>query len=201
MSTAGPATVLALVGAVKFANPNCRADRFSLWFRGPVAAGMPPRKPRNRIACASSDERRGRASRDSDRSAAELGLHPYGERMGQESRAREADRLPQGRGCRRLPRLAFSGMQQPARSIPHNRGGSAPFGNYARIIPNPECRGCRCLDVRHATSSALKRIKVRQVAKSRRYSSDPQGLSAARAKGRPRRVFIRAFIAHGQSGP
>jgi hypothetical protein len=159
---------------------------------------MPPCKSRNRIACASSDEHRGRPPRDSDRSA---GGAEYGERMGQESRSREADRLPQGRGCRRLPRLAFSGMQQPTRSIPHNRGSSAPFGSYARIIPDPECRGCRCLDVRHATSPALKRIKVRQIAKSRRYSSNPQDLSAARAKGRPRRVFIRTFIAHGQSGP
>jgi hypothetical protein len=87
-------------------------------------------------------------------------------------------------------------MQRSAPSIPHDRGGSAPFGHYARIIPNPECGGCRCLDVRHATSSALKRIKVRQVAKSRRYSSDPQDLSTARAKGRPGCVFIRTFIAH-----
>jgi len=31
----------------------------------------------------------------------------------------------------------------------------------------------RCLDVRHATSSAFKSIKVWQVAKSRRYSSKP----------------------------
>ena len=53
-----------------------RTDIFSLWFQGLVAAGMPPCKSRNRIACASSDEHRGRAPRDSDRSAAELGLRP-----------------------------------------------------------------------------------------------------------------------------
>src|SRR6516164_5577450 len=56
-----------------------RTGIFSLWFQGLVAAGMPPCKSRNRIACASSDEHRGRAPRDSDRSAAELGLRPnYG---------------------------------------------------------------------------------------------------------------------------
>jgi hypothetical protein len=72
------------------------------------------------------------------------------------------------------------------------------------LILNPPCGGelgYRRLDVRYATSSTLKRIKVRQAAKSRRYSSDPHDLSAARAKGGPWRVFIKTFIAHGQSGP
>jgi len=51
-----------------------------------------------------------------------------------------------------------------------------------------------CLDMRHATSSAFKIINVGQIAKSRRYSNEPHGLSAARAKRGLRR---RAFIAHG----
>jgi len=59
-----------------FTNANCRADRFSLWFRGPVAVCKRSCKSRNRIACASSDEYRGRDPRDSDRTAAELGLRP-----------------------------------------------------------------------------------------------------------------------------
>jgi hypothetical protein len=37
----------------------------------------------------------------------------------------------------------------------------------------------RCLDVRHTTSSAFKRIKVWQAAKSRRHSREPHDLSAA----------------------
>ena len=52
----------------------------------------------------------------------------------------------------------------------------------------------RCLDVRHTTNSAFKRIKIGQVAKSRRCSSEPHGLSAAWAK---RGLRLRAFIAHG----
>jgi hypothetical protein len=40
----------------------------------------------------------------------------------------------------------------------------------------------RCLDVRHTTSSAFKRIKVWQAAKSRRHSREPHDLSAAWAK-------------------
>jgi len=58
----------------------------------------------------------------------------------------------------------------------------------------------RDLDVRHATGSAFKGVKVGQVAKSRRYSSEPHDLSAALAKWRRWRV-IRVFVAHGQSGP
>jgi hypothetical protein len=48
----------------------------------------------------------------------------------------------------------------------------------------------------HATSSAFKGTRVREVAKSDRYSSDPHDLTAAWAKRRPWRVFIRAFVAH-----
>jgi len=54
----------------------------------------------------------------------------------------------------------------------------------------------RCLDVRRATSSAFKGVKLRQVAKSRGYSSEPHDLSAAWAKRRPWRAFIKAFVAH-----
>jgi hypothetical protein len=54
------------------------------------------------------------------------------------------------------------------------------------------------LNVRHATSSAFKGIKVGQVIKSRRYSSESHELSAAWAKRRPWGAFIRAFVAHGQ---
>ena len=43
----------------------------------------------------------------------------------------------------------------------------------------------RCLDVRQATSSTFKGIKVGQVLKSRRYSNEPHDLSAAWAKRPP----------------
>ena len=56
---------------------------------------------------------------------------------------------------------------------------------------------CR-LNVRHTTSSAFKNIQVRQVVKSRRYSSEPHGLSAGRAMRRCWRTFIREFVGHGQ---
>ena len=46
-----------------------RAGIFSLSFQGLVAAGMPSCKPKNRTACASRDEYRGRVLRGSDRSA------------------------------------------------------------------------------------------------------------------------------------
>jgi hypothetical protein len=51
-----------------------------------------------------------------------------------------------------------------------------------------------CLDVRRATGSAFKSINVRQLAKPRRYSRKPHGLSAAWAR---RGVRRRAFVAHG----
>jgi hypothetical protein len=50
--------------------------------------------------------------------------------------------------------------------------------------------------VRHATSSAFKRIKVGKVVKSRCYSSEPHDLSAAWAQRRPWRAFSRVFVAH-----
>jgi hypothetical protein len=54
-----------------------------------------------------------------------------------------------------------------------------------RLDRTGRVRGCfLCLDAQHATSSAFKSIKVEQVAKSRRYSSEPDGLSAAWAKRR-----------------
>src|SRR5215469_8989037 len=56
----------------------------------------------------------------------------------------------------------------------------------------------RCLDLRHTTPSAFKRIKVGQLPKLRSHSSEPHDLSAACAK---RGVFVRAFVTHGQSGP
>ena len=56
----------------------------------------------------------------------------------------------------------------------------------------------RCLDQRHATCSAFKGTKVRQVA-TRRFLSEPHDLGAAWAKHLPWRVFIREFVAHGQS--
>ena len=54
-------------------------------------------------------------------------------------------------------------------------------------------RVCRCLDVRYATRSAFKDIKV-----SRRCSSERHKLSAAWAMRRPWRVFARVFVAHGR---
>jgi hypothetical protein len=59
-------------------------------------------------------------------------------------------------------------------------------------------RVCRCLDVRNATRSAFKDIKVGQVPKSRRCSSEQHKLSAAWAMRRPWRVFTRVFVAHGR---
>ena len=58
-----------------------------------------------------------------------------------------------------------------------------------------------CLDVRYATRAAFKGIEVGQVPKSRCYSNEPHNSSAAWAKRRPWRTFIREFVAHGQSGP
>jgi hypothetical protein len=54
------------------------------------------------------------------------------------------------------------------------------------------------LDVRDATSSAFKRIKIEKVAKARRYSSEPHALSTAQAKWRIWRAFIGVVIAHEQ---
>jgi hypothetical protein len=56
--------------------------------------------------------------------------------------------------------------------------------------------GIAGFDVRDAASSALKRVKVGQVVKSRRYSSEPHYLSAAWTM---RRLW--ALVAHGHSGP
>jgi hypothetical protein len=55
--------------------------------------------------------------------------------------------------------------------------------------------------VRQATSSAFKGIKVGQITKSRRSSSEPHDLRAAWAKWRPWREFTRVFGVHGRSGP
>ena len=52
------------------------------------------------------------------------------------------------------------------------------------------------LNFRYAASSAFKDIKVGQVPKSRRHSSEPHDLTAAWAKQRAWRVFIRVFVAH-----
>jgi len=57
------------------------------------------------------------------------------------------------------------------------------------------------LDVRDATSSAFKRVKIGKVAKARRYFSEPHALSTAQAKRRIWRAFIEVVIAHGKSGP
>jgi hypothetical protein len=52
--------------------------------------------------------------------------------------------------------------------------------------------------VRHTTSSTFKAVKIRQVAKSRRYSSEPHDLSAGWANRRPWRTFTRVFVAQGR---
>ena len=54
----------------------------------------------------------------------------------------------------------------------------------------------RWLDVRHATSSAFKAVKIGQFAKSRRYSSEPHDLSAGWAMRGCWRAFIRVFVTH-----
>src|SRR6516225_11115940 len=58
------------------------------------------------------------------------------------------------------------------------------------------CLNFHGVDVRHATSSAFKDIKVGQVPKSRGCSSEPHKLSAAWAE---RRLWD--LVAHGHSGP
>jgi hypothetical protein len=66
-------------------------------------------------------------------------------------------------------------------------------------IHRPHRRSCcfvALVDVRHPTSSALKDIKVGQVPKSRRCSSERHKLSAAWAMQRPGRVFTRGFVTH-----
>ena len=55
-----------------------------------------------------------------------------------------------------------------------------------------------CLDVRHAANPAFKGVKVGQIAKSRRYSSEPHDPSAGWAMRRCWRAFIREFVGHGQ---
>jgi len=59
----------------------------------------------------------------------------------------------------------------------------------------------RGVNVQQATSSAFKGIKVGQVPKPRRCSSEPHSLRAAWAKRWPWRVFTRVIVAHGRSGP
>ena len=49
------------------------------------------------------------------------------------------------------------------------------------------------LDLRHATSSAFKGTKVKQIANSRRFLSEPHDLTAARAKWQPWPTFIRDY--------
>ena len=60
------------------------------------------------------------------------------------------------------------------------------------------CCFVRLVDVRHTTSSTFKNIKVGQLPKSRRCSSEPHNLSAAWADRRPWRIFTRVFVAHGR---
>ena len=59
----------------------------------------------------------------------------------------------------------------------------------------------RLIDVRHAASSAFEDIKVGQVPKSRRLSSEPHNLRAAWAKRRSWRIFTSVFVAHGTKCP
>ena len=63
------------------------------------------------------------------------------------------------------------------------------------------CCFARLVDVRHATSSTFKDMKVGQVPKSRRCASEPHNLSAAWANRRPWRIFTRVFVAHGRKRP
>jgi hypothetical protein len=80
-----------------------------------------------------------------------------------------------------------------------------PGKRTVAITTRPHCRSC-CLDlsgvdVRHATISTFKDIKVGQISKSRRRSSEPHNLSAAWANGGPERGVTRVFIAHGRNAP
>jgi len=59
----------------------------------------------------------------------------------------------------------------------------------------------RRLDMRHAAKSALENVKLGEVVKSPRYSSEPHDLSASRAKRWPYRVSAKVFVTHGQSSP
>jgi len=74
-------------------------------------------------------------------------------------------------------------------------------GSIVATTRRPSCLDLRGINVRQATSSAFKGIKVGQVPKPRRCSSEPHSLRAAWAKRRPWRVFTRVFVAHGRSGP
>jgi hypothetical protein len=75
--------------------------------------------------------------------------------------------------------------------------------NYVNLRKHASAFGRkeRRLDVRQAASSAFEDIKIGQIAKSRCYSVEPHDLSAAWAKRRPWRTFIKAFGSHRQSGP
>jgi hypothetical protein len=82
-----------------------------------------------------------------------------------------------------------------ATSMPSNAGGDRYCdqhygGSRLRRL------GVRCRDLRHATSSAFKDIKVEQVARARFYTSEPHSLTAAWAKRRLWCVIIRVFVAH-----
>src|SRR6516225_9061019 len=72
---------------------------------------------------------------------------------------------------------------------------SSPLPHNQRTLA---CGEDRCLDMRHATSSAFKGVKVGEVAKSRRHSREPHDLSAAWAMRRCWRAFIRELVGHGQ---
>ena len=64
-----PSVSLACLAGSPLTELHHRAGIFSLSFQGLVAAGMPSGKPKNKTACASRDEYRGRVLRGSDRSA------------------------------------------------------------------------------------------------------------------------------------
>jgi hypothetical protein len=64
-----PSVSLACLAGSPLTELHHRAGIFSLSFPGLIAAGMPSGKPKNKTACASRDEYRGRVLRGSDRSA------------------------------------------------------------------------------------------------------------------------------------
>jgi hypothetical protein len=98
----------------------------------------------------------------------------------------------------RPPKLAAANYDRSRATRRAQRGIVNRFGSFATLAAiNPQRRALylsslltlgvkrrwagngRCLDVRHTTNSAFKRIKVWQAAKSRRHSREPHDLSAA----------------------
>ena len=102
--------------------------------------------------------------------------------------------IPLGAIClRENPRQSIAHLCQQARNPRPTEQSQSGLRTHHR-----SCCFARLVDVRHATSSAFKDIKVGQAPKSRRGSSEPHNLSAAWANRRPWHIFTRVFVVHGR---